>query len=800
MLGGTVAEAHPSVVLVSLLEFPPVRKAICMWSIAAALLVSPQLSQAKDWTNWRGPNNNGVSAETELPEKIKASEPGKDNFLWSAPHGCRSTPLVHNGRVFFNSHTGERRDIEQESVVCLDANTGAKLWQYKFNVFHTDIVSNRVGWTTMAIDSATGNVYCHGTQGTLLCLSRDGKLVWERSLSEEFGRVSGYGGRLSGVTLDGDLVIVPINCAVWGKYGRGGSRLVAFHKSTGQTVWYGSTGYRVLDSFQSTPVVSEVNGQRLVFSGGGDGGLHAFKVNTGEKVWSHIFCLGAVNTSPVCDGNLVYIAHGDVSPEEGNLQGRVLCIDASQVTEGKPKVVWQKDGMKIKFASPILDKGRLILNDEDGKLYCLDAKTGEEIWALGIGGGGNVRCSPVLADGKFYVGDSRGRFYVVKDDPVKPKKLAQVLLYSIDAASGERIDGEIDGSCSVSDGRVYIGNGTTLYCFGSATAKKAATSPAAVVKSPSKEKPAFLQVFPGEVTLTPGSSATFKARLYDAKGNFIKETPATWELGSQESPEKTVGLPDPPVVNAPALKGTLTPDGKLTVPADVQGQFGRVVAKAEGLEGSAGVRQVPKLPYSQDFEKVPDNAVPGGWVNSVVKFQVRTVDGNKVLVKTATNPNPLAARANAFISGPELSEYTIQCDMLAKRVKDQIGDMGVVANRYSLFLQGDLQQFRLVSWGGLLRIDKTISYPWTDNVWYTLKLKVSKQGNDALVQGKIWEKDKPEPAAWTVEVVDKAPNFNGAAAIYARVPPGSIEVGEKPADTKVGSEMFFDNLKITPNK
>ena len=218
------------------------------------------------------------------------------------------------------------------------------------------------------------------------------------------------------------------------------------------------------------------------------------------------------------------------------------------------------------------------------------------------------------------------------------------------------------------------------------------------------------------------------------------------------------------------------------------------------MEGSAGVRQVPKLPYMQDFEKVPDNAIPGGWVNSVVKFQVRTVDGQKVLVKTANNPNPLAARANAFISSPDWKDYTIQCDMFAKRVKDQIGDMGVVANRYSLYLQGDLQQFRLVSWGGLLRVDKTISYPWTDNVWYTLKLTVSQQGSDALVRGKIWEKDKPEPAEWTLEVVDKAPNLNGAAGLYARVPPGSIEVGAKPADTKPGSEMFFDNLKITPNK
>ena len=278
------------------------------------------ISRAGDWTAWRGPTSNGVAVASNLPDSFSIAEPGKDNLIWTAPHGCRSTPLVHEGRVFINSHTGNQRELEQESVVCLDADSGRTLWQYKFNVFYTDIVSNRVGWTNMAVDPASGNVYCHGTQGLLLCLSRDGQLLWERSLTEEFGRVSGYGGRLSGVLLDGQHVIVPINCAVWGRYGRGGTRFIAFHKDTGELVWYGSCGFRVLDSFQSTPVAAEIAGQRLIIGGAGDGGLHAFKASTGEKVWSHLFCLGAVNTDPVVAGNLVYIAHGDVSPEGGNVQ------------------------------------------------------------------------------------------------------------------------------------------------------------------------------------------------------------------------------------------------------------------------------------------------------------------------------------------------------------------------------------------------------------------------------------------------------------------------------------------------
>src|SRR5205823_9055119 len=97
------------------------------------LLAGPAL--AGDWTHWRGPTQNGVSPEKNLPESFKVTKAGANNLVWKAPYGCRSTPLVMKGRVYFNSHTGTEKIEEQESVVCLDAETGKKLWQYKFNVY-----------------------------------------------------------------------------------------------------------------------------------------------------------------------------------------------------------------------------------------------------------------------------------------------------------------------------------------------------------------------------------------------------------------------------------------------------------------------------------------------------------------------------------------------------------------------------------------------------------------------------------------------------------------------------------------
>jgi len=140
----------------------------------------------------------------------------------------------------------------------------------------------------------------------------------------------------------------------------GRTRFVAFDKKTGKVVWWASTGFAPKDTYYSTPVVANIGGQRLLISGGGDGGVHAFKVRTGERVWSYIFGTSAVNCSPVVDGNLVYVGHGEEN-EGINQQGRVICVDGSQVDAKKePKLVWKVDGLKAKFASPVIHEGAAV--------------------------------------------------------------------------------------------------------------------------------------------------------------------------------------------------------------------------------------------------------------------------------------------------------------------------------------------------------------------------------------------------------------------------------------------------------
>ena len=88
-----------------------------------------------------------------------------------------------------------------------------------------------------------------------------------------------------------------------------------------------------------------------MITGAADGAVHAMQVRTGKSVWSYHCASGVINPSPVVDGNLVYIAHGEENPEGGGL-GRVVCLDASKVKAGKPKLVWEfRRGVRFGLAS-----------------------------------------------------------------------------------------------------------------------------------------------------------------------------------------------------------------------------------------------------------------------------------------------------------------------------------------------------------------------------------------------------------------------------------------------------------------
>ena len=426
--------------------------------ICLILIAVPMHAIAGDWSTWRGPNQDGTSAEAGL---ISSWSTEGENLLWQAEFIGRSTPIVLNDRVYVIGRVGS--DImQQERIACFDAETGEMIWNYQFNVFHTTISFNRVGWASLAGDLETGNIYAHGVQGLFFCFDKDGNTLWSRSLTEEYGRISGYGGRVHTPIIAGDLVVVSYLNSGWGDQVATRHRYFAFDKRTGELIWISTPGGRPLDTTYSAPVVANINGQQLIIGGNADGGIYAMKQNTGEMVWGFKLSQRGINTSVIVSGTKVYATHSEENVDNTEM-GRVVCIGAigtGDVT--KTHELWRYDAVNIGYASPTIHDGHLYVVDNSANIHAVNADTGELLWMHNIGKVG--KGSPVWADGKIYVTEVNGVFAILQPGEDKCETLSS---QEISRASDER-HVEIYGSPAIANGRIYFTTEEHLYCIGGA--------------------------------------------------------------------------------------------------------------------------------------------------------------------------------------------------------------------------------------------------------------------------------------------------------------------------------------------
>ncbi len=707
---------------------------------------------AANWPNWRGPELRGVSRETNLPSTW--------SVLWSIPYGGNSSPVVCRGRVFVINKAGAGVN-EQERVMALNADTGAILWERRLSVFLTDIPSARVGWTSPVVDPETGNVYAHGVQNTFICLTSDGNVIWERQLHEEFGTINGYGGRTHTPIIDEDLVIVSFLNASWGTHARGHHRYLAMNKRTGSVVWWAEPGGAPLDTTGSMPSVAVVGGARMLIGGNADGSVCAMNARTGEPLWRFALSKRGINASVVVDGDLVYACHSEDNIDEATM-GRVVCIDATgrgDVTATHEK--WRLSEFTAGYASPAIADGRLYAVANDSEMVCLDAKTGRKLWAHGLGTA--QRGSPVVADGKVYITEWNGLLFVL-DAKTGKEILKQSLV-----PAGEAVL-KTQGSPAIADGRVYFNTGDRLYCLGekSWTGRSGAVPPLATERDGGKS-PASVRVTPADVTLNPGQSVAFQGEAFNALGQPLGPTALEWSVAG--------------------FTGEVDTAGRLTVGARVGLAQGIVTGKSGSLSQTARVRVVPTPPFTLDFEATTEGRPPEGFVAACIKFVGATRDGEKVLAKPGNNPR--FVEADTFFGLSTWSNYTLEADVLGTEKKFTMPNIGLINRGYSLVLMGNHQRLRIVSWVPQPRIEKRIQFKWDPEVWYRLKFRVQVAGGVGVAQGKVWPRDKAEPAEWQIDLEDPNPNPAGGPGLHG------YSYGVK--DDAPGTDVFYDNVKVTWN-
>lgn len=729
------------------------------------MLPAAALLSANDWPEWRGPARTGVSTETGLPDSWS---PDGENLAWKAPYGGRSSPVVFGDRLYLQNASGSGANL-QERLMAFNADTGQVLWEYKYNLFTSDVPPHRIAWASPAVDPATGNIYAFSGNGYLHAFAPDGKVLWERSLAEEFGMWTTHGGRVSSPVIDGDHVIVSGLMFLWGSHSNGAHRYVAFDKATGNAVWMSAPEGRPTDTIYANKFITTVNGVRTIFSGGSDGAMHAIKAATGEPIWNWRVSQRGLNTAALVVGDDVIVTHSEENLGS-NEMGMVAAVPAnSKGTLTDKDARWIVRGLQAGYASPVSDGQRLYVLDNGGVLFALDLKTGQQLWHLQLGT--IAKASPVLADGKLYIGtentgDSGGKFYIIRPHADRGEILDQDWLGTPEQSQ------LIIASPIVARGRVYVTSMDALYAIGPKGAPTGKPAPAAkpAADAGAAGPVATVLVSPTEHLIKPGQALQLQLHAFDAQGRRVaKPGAATWELDG--------------------LKGTVK-DGTFT-PAPGVAQAGLVKATVNGVTGAARIRVVPDLPWTFDFENAGETP-PNYWINASGKFAVREMEGGTVLVKLADNPFAFAKRTRPFFGPTDLSNYTIEADVRSMEVRRAMADVGIVAQRYELVLFGNHQRLELQPWQPETERTVRVKFPWQKDTWYTMKLEVQTlDGGRVRARGKVWPRGQAEPAEWTIERIDPIGNLKGSPGIYADA---------MNAAKQGGSEVYYDNIKVYRNK
>ena len=788
-------------------------KRLFVSAAVASFLASFSVSAVDGWLTWRGPLGTSVSLEKGLPSKVDAKAP-----LWSVDFPGQSTPVIADGKLYINGYLGDGPEL-QEFTACFDAETGKELWRHGENDFLSDTIYLRYATSSPTVDAETGNVYALHTQGLLMAFSADGKMLWQHSMMEEFGRLTFPNSRTASPVVDKDLVITRGVTSAWGAHGAAGDRFYAFDKKTGQLVWSSAPGDRPQDNTFSQPWLDVWGGKRVLYSAGGDSSVLAINARTGEPLWRFAFAKagakGGINAALVrWQDNLIALHESENldSSEIGRMASfRIPKPDEVHPTNsttphvlvGKTLEQWRNNIGSL-ASSPVIVGDTIYEVTGTGDLAAVEAGTGKVLWKRKVGIE-QRQSTPFYAEGLLYL----GMYVTMKDaanattadaDSVANGDLI-VLKPGADGAeeiSRTQVTGRVFGSPVGYNGKLYVQTDKKLYAFGKAGANPglAAVPPTVVWPTPGPGRQ--IQAIPYEVLLRPGQTQAFHLRVLDANGFTVEETvdPASvkWEPF----------IPPTALVKA-TMKGAFDASGKLVAdkaPVGSAGQFKATLKQADGTEVSGYIkgRVLPGIPLSQNFQtfaltNLTTNTVetptafaypPLPWNSARFRFEVRAKDTeggtNQALVKTIDNK--LFQRGQVFFGFPDMKDYTVEADVLSEGNKRKMSEVGLINQRYAFVLKGNSQQLEVNS--NQERVKVAVPFKWAPETWYHLKTRVDVAADGSgMVRGKAWKKGDPEPEAWTIEVPHKRAHTHGSPGLY----------GFSPQEMRVA----IDNITVKAN-
>lgn len=421
-----------------------------IWHVPFAIDARRSASDAaafEDWPAWRGPSGNGISRETGLPLTWSRA----DNIAWTLamPSFSGSTPIVSGSRIFLNVadevHSKEPVTLH---LWCVDRAGGKLLWQRPLGGGNRQERKQNMSSPSPVTDGT--NVWVMTGTGVLKAFDFAGTELWARDIQRDYGRFGQNYGYGSSPLLYGDSLYLQV---LHGMHTHDPSYLLRIDKASGKTLWRverPTTAHHESPDAYTTPALLTRGGSAEIVILGGDA-VTGHDPATGRELWR----AGGLN--PDNDGNYRIVASpvvfGDliIAPTRERPMLALKAGGRGDVTGSA--LLWSfNSGPDV--PTPVTDGSYVYVIRDNGIMYCLDAKTGGEVYGRHRLRPGTYSASPVLADGRIYATNEDGLTSVVKAGPE-----FQVL-------AENDLDDYTLSSPAISGGRIFIRTTKFLWAIG----------------------------------------------------------------------------------------------------------------------------------------------------------------------------------------------------------------------------------------------------------------------------------------------------------------------------------------------
>lgn len=381
---------------------------------------------AQDIDQWRGPNRDGIYNETGLLKSWPENNPA---LLWHFDDlgEGHTSAAVTKDRIYI---TGMINGIGYIFSFSLD---GKLLWKIPYGEEWTESWPG-VRSTPLIYD---GKIYFLSGLGKLVCMKADkGEKIWTIDVIKDLHGRNIKWGITENLLIDGNKLF----CTVGGV----DTNIVALDRNTGKLIWI-SKGNGEKSAYCSPALITLPNRKILVTQT--ENSILGIDAENGKLLWRH----DQPNKYSVHANTPLYY-NGYLYCVSGYGQGGVMLKIAP---DGSTKQeMWRNTSLDTKIGGVVLVNGKIYGSDDSNKAWwCLDWKTGKEVYSGKITNKGNI----IFADGMLYCYGDNGEVVLVQPLPDGFKKISS---FKVPYGSNQHW-----AHLVIANGRLYVRHGNSLMVY-----------------------------------------------------------------------------------------------------------------------------------------------------------------------------------------------------------------------------------------------------------------------------------------------------------------------------------------------